>query len=288
MTSLDDPRSAEAVSASAPSLAMGRVALTVNDLDAVRSYYEGAVGLHLLRSDGETAELGAGGATLLELRRDPAARRRSQREAGLFHTAFLLPARSDLARWTTHAISGRIPVVGASDHAVSEAIYLTDPEGNGIEIYADRPAATWRWKDGQVEMPSDPLDVQDLLAQAGDGAWSGFPDGATVGHVHLQVGAIAPAEAFYAGQLGFDVTCRYAGGSFFAVDGYHHHLATNVWNSRGAGPRSYPSTGLAEVEIRIDPARAEAIRRRVADAAHDAARIALRDPWGTAIALAIR
>ncbi|MCL2429951.1 MAG: VOC family protein, partial [Alphaproteobacteria bacterium] len=148
---------------------MGRVALTVNDLGGVRAFYERIVGLHLLRQDGETALLGAGSDVLLELRRDSAARRRSPREAGLFHTAFLLPTRPDLGRWIKQAAATRAPVVGASDHAVSEAIYLSDPEGNGVEVYADRPASAWRWKDGVVEMPSNPLDVSDLIAHAGDG-----------------------------------------------------------------------------------------------------------------------
>ncbi|CAM5763340.1 VOC family protein [Bosea minatitlanensis] len=270
-------------------LSLGRVALTVHDLDGVRSFYEQTVGLHLLRRDGETAELGVGNDVLVELRRDPSARRRSPREAGLFHTAFLLPARADLGQWVRHAAAIRAPLVDASDHAVSEALYLSDPEGNGIEIYADRPASRWRWKDGMVEMPSDPLDVADLAASAGDGTWSGFPEGASVGHVHLQVGAIAPAEAFYAGVLGLAITCRYPGGTFYAADGYHHHIATNIWNSRGAGERSYPSTGLAEIQIRLDPARTEAVRQRAGDAASvTAAGITLRDPWGTPVALVLR
>lgn len=265
-------REASPAPASSPSLSMGRVALTVNDLDRVADFYERAVGLHRLRRDGETAQLGAGNTVLLELRRDASARRRSPREAGLFHTAFLLPARADLGRWLMHAAQERVPLVGASDHAVSEALYLTDPEGNGIEIYADRPRDSWTWHDGLVHMSTEALDLPDLAASAGQDRWTGFPEGARVGHVHLQVGAIGPAEEFYTGTLGFDITARYPGGSFFAADGYHHHLATNIWNSRGAGPRSYPSTGLAEVEIRqrspAAPSRTE-----------------LADPWGTAIAL---
>lgn len=262
-------------------LAMGRVALTVNDLDKAGAFYEQAVGLHRLGADGETARYGAGSQVLLELRRDAAARRRSPREAGLFHTAFLLPTRADLARWTTHASESRTPVVGASDHGVSEAIYLTDPEGNGIEIYIDRPEADWPRQGDMIAMPSDPLDIASLLAAGDGGRWTGFPEGASVGHVHLQVGALAPAEAFYAGVLGFDVTCRYPGGTFYAADGYHHHLATNIWNSRGAEPRRFPATGLAEVEIRLDATRAAAIRAR----ADTPAAADLRDPWGTTIAL---
>lgn len=266
-------------------VSLGRVVLTVKNLDAVQSFYEKAVGLHVLRRDGESAELGAGRDVLLELRRDASARFRSPREAGLFHTAFLLPSRGDLGRWVRHAAATRAPVVGASDHAVSEAIYLSDPEGNGVEIYVDRPASTWRRNGHEVEMTTEQLDIDDLVAQAGTRAWAGFPEGSTVGHVHLQVGAIPTAEAFYAGVLGFDLTCRYPGGSFYASDGYHHHLATNVWNSRGAGPRELPSTGLAEFEIRADAARIEAIRQRAARAGDAGERLVLRDPWGTAVAL---
>ncbi len=268
-----------------PFFAMGRVALTVNDLDRVRGYYEEAVGLHLLRNDGETAELGAEGRTLLELRRDPAARRRSPREAGLFHTAFLLPERRHLGRWLRHAAGSGVRLTGASDHWVSEAVYLTDPEGNGIEIYSDRPRSAWRWRDGFVEMATEPLDLDGLVGDAGEERWEGAPEGTAVGHVHLQVGEIAPAEAFYSETLGMEITCRYRGGSFYAADGYHHHMATNIWNSQGAGTRSYPSTGLSEVEIQLDPARAAAIRDRAGSPDGGGSRFALRDPWGTSIAI---
>lgn len=266
-------------------LAMGRVALTVHDLDRVGDFYQRAVGLHRLQADADRLLLGAGSDVLLELRRDPAARRRSPREAGLFHTAFLLPERADLGAWARHAAATRVPVVGASDHGVSEAIYLTDPEGNGVEIYADRPPAQWHWDGGMVEMPSDGLDVADLLDRTGSRTWQGFPAGSTVGHVHLQVGAIAPAEAFYSGILGFDITCRYPGGTFYAADGYHHHLATNIWNSRSAPLRQLPSTGLADVEIRADVAVLAAIAGRAGVADPAPTRLSLADPWGTLITL---
>ena len=138
-------------------LAMGKVVLVVHDLERVSNFYRQVVGLHLLKSDTGAAHLGVGETVLLELRGDPAARRRSQREAGLFHTAFLLPTRADLGAWSRHAAGIRASVVGASDHGVSEAIYLIDPEGNGVEIYADRPPLSWRRGSGQVVMPSDPL-----------------------------------------------------------------------------------------------------------------------------------
>lgn len=267
-----------------PAISMGRVILTVNDLDQVAGFYRDVLGLEILRADGAVAELGAGSNVLLELRQDRAARRAAPREAGLFHTAFLLPERADLARWVKHAAASRAPVVGASDHLVSEAIYLSDPEGNGVEIYADRPAETWGWAAGAVRMATEPLDLDDLVQAAGLEAWRGAPEGTKVGHVHLKVGALPPAEDFYAGTLGFGITSRYPGGTFYALDGYHHHLATNVWNSRGAGTRTFPSTGLAAFEIRLDRDRLAALAVRAGQSAADAFELA--DPWGTTVLVA--
>ncbi|MGL3608021.1 VOC family protein [Rhizobium sp. G187] len=276
-------------STSSQKTGIGKVTLTVNDLDRVSGFYQEAVGLHLLRGDASAVELGVEGKTLLELRRDPTARRRSHREAGLFHTAFLLPSRADLARWVQHAMKTRPPVVGASDHAVSEALYLADPEGNGVEIYADRPVLSWQWKNGLVHMPSDPLDIDALVAARGSDEWRGFPEGSIVGHVHLQVGAIPAAEAFYADVLGFAVTSRYPGGTFYAADGYHHHFATNIWNSRGAAQRTYPSTGLADIEILAGDNFAASARSRADETGTPAAErpqgLTISDPWGTQISI---
>jgi len=271
-------------------LSIGKVSLTVRDLDAVSRYYEQVVGLSVLSSEPDLRRLGADDTVLLDLLRDIHARRRSPREAGLFHTAFLLPARGDLARWVKHALTARTPVQGASDHLVSEAIYLADPEGNGIEIYTDRPRSAWKMNGGMVEMATEALDVDDLLKQAGPQPWKGFPGGGIVGHVHLQVGAIAPAEVFYTGVLGMDLTCRYPGGSFFSTGGYHHHLATNIWNSRGAEPRSFPSTGLADVQLLaadqgvIDAVEANAARMGV-ETTPIPNGVTLRDPWNTSISI---
>ena len=271
------------MSTAAASLRIGKVSLIVHDLAAIAAFYQQVVGLHLLSSDGTVAALGVGDTVLLELRQDKAARRRAPQEAGLFHTAFLLPDRADLGRWAKHASATRAPVVGASDHLVSEAIYLADPEGNGIEIYADRPPQEWRWRDGLVEMATDALDVPALIASGGENDWQGFPTGSTVGHVHLQVGSLAPAEEFYAGVLGLEVTCRYPGGIFYAAGSYHHHIATNIWNSRGAPVRT-PSTGLADVEILAPPETLDAIGTRAGQPAD--ARLTLLDPWGTPITIA--
>ncbi len=267
-------------------LRMGRVALTVHDLAGVARFYEEGIGLRRIADGPDRVRLGAGQEVLLELRRDEEAARGSPAEAGLFHTAFLLPTRGDLARWVASIAGKRIRLQGASDHGVSEAIYCADPEGNGIEVYADRPRETWRWTDNAVAMGTHPLDMQDLLAAGGGQTWRGVPDGAVIGHVHLQVGAIPAAEAFYTGVLGLDLTHRYRGGSFYSADRYHHRLATNTWNSQGAGARTERATGLADVQLVVGAGRLAAVRSQAPDAAEDAeGRVTIRDPWGTGITL---
>ncbi len=273
-------------------LTVGKVTLTVHDLAGVMAFYEQVVGLQPIDKDSTSASLGVGQTILLELRRDTAAERHSPRDAGLFHTAFLLPTRADLGRWTRQAGKARVPIQGASDHLVSEAIYLADPEGNGIEIYADRPRSLWKWDHGTIAMATEPLDVQDLLDSAGDQSWHGFPAGGTVGHVHLQVGAIAAAEEFYKAQLGFDITCHYPGATFFSTGGYHHHIATNIWNSRAARVRPERSTGLTDLEIIAENRETmDALRSRLPGAPLSGdrpARLSLRDPWRTSITIAER
>lgn len=239
------------------------VALTVRDLPGMTAFYRDAIGLAPMGEDGGTARLGAGDRVLLKLRRDPAARPRDPRQAGLFHTAFLLPDRAALARWLRHAADQGIRLTGASDHGVSEAIYLDDPEGNGIEIYRDRAPADWNRDGDRIEMFTARLDLHDLLSAA-DAPWSGAPAGSSVGHVHLQVGDLPQADRFFAG-MGLTRTFDAQGGAWYGWNGYHHHLAGNVWNSRGAGPRDTGMTGLAEVII-ADPDRATQT---------------MADPWGT-------
>lgn len=272
-------------------LSIGKVALTVHDLECVRTFYEQAIGLDLLAADANSAQLGSGSTILLELRKDLQAGKRSPRDAGLFHTAFLLPSRRDLGRWMKHAAEKRLPILGASDHGVSEALYLADPEGNGIEIYADRPAELWKKTELGLDMPSDPLDIDDLLESADPLPWQGVPEGSIIGHVHLQVGAIAPAEEFYASILGLDITHRYPGASFYSSGGYHHHIATNIWNSRGAPERVEPVTGLADVQMSaqdtkiLDGILARVPSHRIVE--KNASRLSLRDPWGTHITLVV-
>jgi catechol 2,3-dioxygenase len=267
------------MSTSSAPLEIGRIALTVSDPDRVGGFYEDVLGLSQMSKAGGVATYGAGGRVLLELRTDPAARRSVRSEAGLFHTAFLLPSRDHLGRWLIHAAETKAPLQGASDHLVSEAIYLADPEGNGIEVYVDRPRADWpKDRNGNLRMASDPLDLNDI-ARSAAAPWAGAPDGMVVGHVHLQVGDVAGAEEFYGTTLGFDIVTHYPGASFLGSGGYHHHLGANVWNSRGAGKRSLPATGLADVEILADAASLSAIEDRTGG------KLEVADPWGTPITI---
>lgn len=268
---------------------IGAVTLVVRDLDGLTNFYRDVIGLDVAPAPDGTVRLGTGDTTLVILRHDPDARPRDAREAGLFHTAFLLPARGDLGAWLRHAEGLGITLTGAADHLVSEAVYLDDPEGNGIEIYVDRPASAWRHApDGSVVMRNERLDHAGLV-RAAERLWSGMPAGACVGHVHLQVGDLDAAERFYAGMLGFDVMCRYPGALFLGAGGYHHQLAGNIWNSRGASIRIEGTAGLSEVTLLADAKTSALVRARCRDAGvplvEDVRTLVAHDPWGTRLRL---
>jgi catechol 2,3-dioxygenase len=247
------------------------VTLTVHNLDQVSAFYEAAVGLTQLSGDATEHVLGVAGQPLLRLQYDRHARRADRHAAGLFHTAFLLPTRAELASWARYTLSqSRTRVTAASDHTVSEAIYLRDPEGNGIEVYADRPREQWTWVGDQIWMNTEALDIEDLLAAAG-APWRQAPAETRIGHAHLQVGNIAAAEAYYRNTLGFAITQRSFGATFYSTGGYHHQIATNIWNSRNAEPREEPMTGLSEVTLLA--AESSVLGER------DGPSFA-RDPWG--------
>lgn len=262
---------------------VGEVALIVRDLPRTEAFYRDVIGLEVTGRAADAVRLGAGGADLLELQHRPDALRDDQAAAGLFHTAFLLPTRTDLARWLAHAGRLRYRLDGASDHDVSEAVYLRDPDGNGVEVYADRPRALWRWTDGRIAMGTQRLDIPTLLLDAeGEPSWPGAPAGTRVGHVHLRVGDVAEAVRFYGGVVGLNVTATRPGAAFLSSGGYHHHVAANTWQSAGAGPRDPRMAGLAAatLEVASEPIlQAIARRAETADLAGDG----LRDPWGTAL-----
>jgi catechol 2,3-dioxygenase len=247
-------------------LSIGRVTLTVNNLDVVSGFYENVIGLSLLDRDGETAMLGTGEATLIELRHDKLARHHPG-EAGLFHTAFLLPSRRDLGLWTRHIREFGASLDGASDHLVSEALYMRDPEGNGIEVYVDRPRSEWVRHGNDIEMATEPLDLSDLTNVPG------APDGTVIGHVHLCVGDIETADRFMTGPLGLTRTSRLPSAGWYGSGGYHHQLAANVWHSRGAERRSTGSGGVAEIELLVQP---ETLPLGP-----------MEDPWGTQFTIAL-
>lgn len=275
---------------SAAPMRIGKVRLKVRDLARVAGFYRDVLGLRQINTGDGRVTLGAQGAPLLDLIGDPALAPNDPRTAGLFHTAFLLPTRADLGRWLAFAMENRIRVSGASDHIVSEALYLSDPEGNGIEIYADRPPSRWLTPTGTVQMATDPLDVEGVLAAAAGTRWKGFPDQGIIGHVHLQVGDTLAAEQFYRDVLGFTLATRYPGASFLGSGGYHHQLAGNIWHSRNAGPRPSGTAGLDAVEVVVRDAADHARILDRAQAAGLGAKVAgraatLHDPWGTAITL---
>jgi catechol 2,3-dioxygenase len=240
---------------------IGAVRLRVADVDALGDFYERVVGLTLLSRENGVAALGAeGGPALVELAAAPDAPRRPARTTGLFHHAILVPTRADLAR-ALHRVSGAgWRLTGASDHLVSEALYLRDPEGNGIEIYRDRPRDEWTESQGELQMATLPLDIDGVLSETdgSDAERPGvMPEGTRIGHVHLQVSELGPAEAFYEGTLGLDVTVRsYPGAVFLSAGGYHHHLGLNTWETAGAPAPPNGALGLEHYELAV-PGRAQ-------------------------------
>src|SRR5947209_5740641 len=241
-----------------PRTTVGTVRLTVSDLARSRAFYEQALGLRSRELDNGAIALGppAGQAgeleALVELHGDASAPRLDRRATGLFHLAILFPTRSDLAFALARLAQARWPLDGASDHLVSEALYLSDPDGNGIELYRDRPREDWPYHDGRLRMATLPLDLDDLLGEIRSAeSWQTLaPDGTRMGHVHLQVSDLEETEAFYHGLLGFDVMVRgFPGALFVAAGGYHHHLGLNTWNSTGASPPRPGAVGLRSYDV---------------------------------------
>jgi len=278
-----------------PGTRLGPVHLTVADLSRSLTFYGEAIGLRLLRRDSNAALLGADGGTpslvLTELR---GARRKPARSTGLYHVAILLPARADLARALRRLEEVRHPLQGASDHLVSEALYLADPDGNGIEIYADRPRDQWPRFRGGLQMATEPLDVHGLLSalDADAAPWRGLPPATTIGHVHLHVADLDAAYAFYVGTVGFDLVLRFGGSAaFVSAGGYHHHLGLNTWAGVGAPPPPPDAVGLRAFTVIVPDddelarvlgrARAAAVKIEEWNGA-----AALRDPSGNAMLLA--
>ncbi|WP_375310880.1 VOC family protein [Bradyrhizobium sp. A5] len=278
--------------ASRTPMRVGMVTLRVKDLDKVADYYRDVIGLTVMERSASAARLGAGGIALVVLEARPDAMIEPRNAAGLYHTAFLMPTRRDLARWLVAAASHRVPLSGFADHLVSESVYLDDPEGNGIEVYADRDPSQWQWSEGSVKMATDELNIPDLLSLTNTRVadYARAPEGLRVGHMHLRVGDLALAESFYHGTIGLDPTCKRNGAAFLSSGRYHHHLGMNVWQSQGAGPRDDATTGLAWFSLvtakqDILAAQEERLRKGGARITALADGVEAIDPWGTRVRL---
>jgi catechol 2,3-dioxygenase len=277
-------------------LAMGTVMLKVGDMKVMTDYYQRALGLEVIAEQDGGIYLGRLQKPLVHLAPAPGLNLPGRGEAGLFHTALLFENQADLA--ATIATAARFEprsFTGSADHLVSEAFYFNDPEGNGIELYWDRPRSNWSWNGTDVVMDSLALPPQRYLEQHLTEESLARQTGsvAGVGHVHLQVGDVQTARDFYVGTLGFEKTAGWHGQALFVSAGrYHHHMAMNVWNSRGAGPRK-DTLGLGEVLIQVpsgDDVGALADRLRVAGVAahHTGAELRFEDPWRNRIRVAVR
>lgn len=271
--------------------AMGAVTLNVADPDAMTTYYRDGVGLDVLTQEGPRTVLGRDGLPIVVLEHTPALKHAAPHEAGLFHTAILFDSEEALAA-AVYSVAQRYPgtFTGSSDHLVSKAFYFDDPEGNGVELYWDRDRSEWSWTHGTIEMGTIFLDPnrflqEHLTERALEGAGLGS---AQVGHVHLSVGDIASASEFYVSKLGFDRTIEIPGQAVFvSAGGYHHHMAMNVWNSRGAGRRQR-TLGLGQVDIVVPGADdlgelTERMRHYGVEARDDGQTVAFDDPWANLI-----
>lgn len=271
---------------------VGPVTLAVRDRDALLRWYGAVLGLVEQAREATRSVLGpAGGDALLVLEEMPDPAPHDPARAGLFHVAFLLPDREALARWVRHVAETRTPIEGASDHLVSEAFYLSDPEGNGIEVYRDRRREDWPREGDRIAMATEPADVAGILALGQRlPAWDGAPAGTCVGHVHLKVADLEASRRFYVETLGLDVMTTYPGALFVAAGGYHHHLGLNVWQSRGRPKPARAELGLAEVTLVVpDAAAREAAAERVAAAGYAVERngggAVVTDPAGNRVRL---
>jgi catechol 2,3-dioxygenase len=279
-----------------PDTAIGAVDLTVADVDRSREFYERVIGLRGTERDGTIALGAPTGEPLVELHGEPTAAALDRGATGLFHLAILVPSRHELALALRRLAESRWPLDGASDHLVSEALYLSDPDGNGIEIYRDRPREEWRRTGGELQMATLPLDLDSLIAELDgpDDRADTVPPGTRMGHVHLQVADLNAAEEFYAGALGFDVVVRgYPGALFVSAGGYHHHIGLNIWHSAGSSPAAPGSVGMRSFEVTL-PGEDELERTlaRLGDAGVQAQRTngsaIVRDPSGNSVVLTVR
>jgi catechol 2,3-dioxygenase len=276
-----------------PDTHIGLVTLRVADLERSLNFYRGILGFQIIEQTPISLILGAqDGLPLLELRELLDAQPQPYRSTGLYHVAILLPTRPDLGRALIRMAEAGLEI-GQGDHLVSEALYISDPDGNGLEIYRDRPRDTWNWSGGTVKMVSDPVDIRGLVEESkrADVQWQTLPAGTRVGHIHLRVGDLARAEQFYHNILGFDITAHMPGALFVSAGGYHHHIGMNTWQSRNAGMAPQDTAGLQSFVIAL-PNREALAEVRARLAAHDIPvqqededTITVADPWGNHVEL---
>jgi catechol 2,3-dioxygenase len=271
------------------------ITIKVSNLERSILFYKQIIGLQVLRQDAGRAELTADGNTvLIGLVQPPAIEPKAARSAGLYHFALLLPNRPALASALAHLIHTGWPLQGASDHLVSEAIYLADPDGNGIEIYADRPSESWSWEGGMVMMDTAALQAEELLAMGEKLSWNGMPGDTIMGHIHLHVSDLKAAEEFYVKGLGFNIAAEYGGQALFLSTGnYHHHIGINTWNGIGAPPARENAPGMKEFKLLYPDsqsisAAAERIRKLGINADIQGDSVLTADPSGNRIILSLK
>jgi catechol 2,3-dioxygenase len=287
------PETTTTAAALNPATHMGAVTLAVANLAKSLDFYTNSLGMQVLNQADKTATVGAGKTPLLHLIELPGARPQPDYSTGLYHVAILVPSRPDLGRIIINLARQQYPIGGFGDHLVSEAMYLNDPDGNGLEIYRDRPRAEWKWNGNQVVMATDPVDVEGVVASVEDpnAPFTGMPDGTVIGHMHLRVGDIAKANAFYHGILGFDVVADLGRSALFvSAGGYHHHIGMNVWHSRNAPRPPENAVGLREFSIVVPDAEAQSqVVARLESAGitfnRDGSAVLFDDPWGNRIRL---
>ena len=276
-----------------PGTTIGSIHLTIADLGRSVRFYEAHLGFTVHRRDDRTAWLGAGGPDLLVLTQCKSAPR-VRGTTGLYHFAILVPSRADLARSLGRLVNTDVVLQGAADHGVSEALYLADLDGNGVEIYRDRPKTGWPYVGGHLRMGADPLDLDDLLAEkSGAGDDAGLAASTVIGHVHLHVRSLADAERFYVNLLGFDLMQRYGPSALFvSAGGYHHHIGLNTWAGVGAPPPPPGAIGLRHFVVKMPSAPAlaatsERLRAAAIPAESVGEGLLVHDPADNAILLSI-
>jgi catechol 2,3-dioxygenase len=234
-----------------PNVYVSQIDLRVENLTRSILFYQNIIGLQILEQSETKAIFSSDGKTaLLAIEQSEDVIPKQPRTTGLFHFALLLPNRQELGKYLGFLLQSGYPLQGASDHLVSEALYLADPDGNGIEIYIDRPSSTWNWRKDEVVMTSEPLDVESLLAEGKSGSWKGLPVNTLMGHIHLHVSELERTKEFYCDGLGFNVVNRYGSQALFISSGtYHHHIGLNTWNGMGAPKPLLNSVGLIQYNL---------------------------------------